>query len=618
MALTKLQLQPGINREVTRYTNGGGWIDGDKIRFRQGFPEKIGGWQQLSNQRFSGVCRAITEWATLGGANLLGVGTHLKYYIARGGQYFDITPLRLTTAPGVVTFTATTGSTLLRVNHTSHGASVGDFVTFSGAVSLGGDVTDLVLNAEYQVVEVLNLNEYRVTIPVAATSGDTGTGGAAVVAEYQVAVGAATQQALSGWGAGAWGFGTWGVGVTGAEALRLWNHSNYGQDLIYGPRGGGLYYWDAATGVGTRGVQIVGNDTPVQHLALLVSDVSRFVIAFGCNELGEVSLDPMLVRWSDQEQYNNWTPAITNQAGGLRLSVGSSIVTARQNRQEVLIWTDSALYSMQYQGPPYVWGVQLLGDGLSIAGPNAVAVSNGAAYWMGRDAFYQYNGRVQPLPCAVHRFVFQNLNTEQLDQITCGRNEQFHEVWWHYASVGSLTNDRYVVYNYLDNIWYYGTMHRTAWLDSALLGQPVAAANDRLIVHEIGADDAAGNNPQPIAAHITSGEVAIGDGDRFSFIRRVLPDITFTGSTATNPSAVFEMQPLRNSGAGLTDPASVGGLASGPTVRTAVAPVEQYTGQLNIRVRGRQIRMRISSTEAGVKWQLGSPRVDLLPDGYNG
>jgi hypothetical protein len=618
MALTKLQFQPGINREVTNYTNEGRWYDCDKVRFRRGFPEKLGGWQRISTNTFEGTCRALTEWSSLGGVDVFGVGTNLKYYLARGGEYLDITPLRLTTAPGAVTFTATNGSAILTVNHTAHGAKEGDFVVFSGATSLGGNVGASLLNTEHRVLEVLTINSYTIELIVTASAGDSGNGGAAVVGEYLLSPGPAVQEPLTGWGAGFWGGGPWGVGLSDVEPMRIWNHSNYGQDLIYGPRGGPLYYWTYDFNATNRGVLISGNDAPEAHLCMLVSDVSRFVIAFGCNELGSPQLDPMLVRWSDQEQYANWTPAITNQAGGIRLSAGSTIVTAHQNRQEILIWTDAALYSMQYQGPPYVWGMQLMGENISIAGPNAVTTASGVAYWMGVDKFYMYDGRVQSLPSDVKRYVFNNINAEQLDQVYAGTNESYNEIWWFYPSAGSMTNDRYVVFNYLENVWYYGTMQRTAWLDSTLDGNPVAACDGRLVRHEFGNDDATTGTPQPIHAFIASSAVDIGDGDRYAFIRRVLPDVTFTGSTNGAPALTFQLQPMRNSGSGFTDPASVGGNDALPAVRTATGVVEQFTEQLNLRVRGRQVAIRVSSDTLGTMWQLGTPRADIQPDGYNG
>ena len=615
MPVQKIQLRPGINREVTRYAGEGGWFDCDKVRFRKGFPEKIGGWRALSTQSFIGVCRSLFEWSTLGGAILGGVGTHLKYYVERGGSYFDITPIRRTAAAGDATFAATTGSSILTVTDVGHGATEGSYVTFEDAVSLGGAITALVLNREYDIVSIVDADNYTIDAGVNANASDTGDGGAATVAAYQVNIGPAIQQSLVGWGSGAWGLGTWGFGQEGTEPLRLWNHAAYGEDLIYGARGGPLFYWDASVGVATRGVLVTGNDAPLAHNALLVSDVSRFVMCFGVNEITGANIDPMLVRWSAQEDYTDWTPTATNQAGGLRLSLGSFIVTARQIRQEVLVWTDRALYSMQYQGPPFVWGAQSLADNISIAGPNAVAIAGGAAFWMGTDKFYTYNGQVQTLNCDVQRFVFDNLNEFQQDQICCGTSEGFDEIWWHYPSNGSMTNDRYVIYNYVENTWAYGTLNRTAWWDSPFRGKPLAAVNNTLVLHEDGVDDNATGVPVPIASHLVSSDFAIGDGDSFAFIWRILPDITFRGSSAANPRVQMELVPLKSSGSGFTAPASTGGNSAQPVIRSAVVPVEAFTPQINIRVRGRQLVMRISSDQLGVLWQLGLPRLDLRSDG---
>jgi hypothetical protein len=615
--LQKIQLRPGINREVTRYSGEGGWWDCDKVRFRKGFPEKIGGWRQLAPQAFLGTCRSLTEWSTISGAILGGVGTHLKYYVERGGSYYDITPVRYTSAPGDATFAATTGSSILTVTDVGHGAITGSYVTFSDAASLGGDILAGVLNREFSIVSVIDPDTYTIDVGVAADALDVGNGGALTVAAYQVNIGPQVQQSLVGWGSGAWGLGTWGFGQQGTEQLRLWNHASYGEDLIYGPRGGALYYWDQTTGVNVRGTLITGNDSPLAHNAMLISDVSRFVMCFGVNDIGQTDLDPMLVRWSDQENYSFWTPTATNQAGGLRLSLGSYIVTARQNRQEILVWTDRALYSMQYQGPPFVWGAQSLADNISIVGPNAVAIAGGAAVWMGTDKFYTYNGQVQPLNCDVQRYVFDNFNEFQADQVCCGTNEKYDEVWWHYPSSGSLVNDRYVVYNYMENTWYYGTLSRTAWFDSPFRGRPVAATNNTLVLHELGMDNQETGTAVPIASYLVSSDFDIGDGDQFAFVWRVLPDITFRGSSNNNgtPSVMLELVPLKNSGSGYTVPASTGGESERPIVRSVAVPVEEYTQQLNIRVRGRQLVMRISSTELGVAWQLGIPRLDLRADG---
>lgn len=613
--LTKIKLKPGINREVTSYSNEGGWRDCDKIRFRQGFPEKIGGWQSITNYiPYQGVCRSLMEWANLSGLLLTGVGTHLKYYVSRGGELFDITPVRRTTSAGTTPITATPGSSIISIADTGHGAFPGDFVKISGAVSLGGALTAAVLNKEFRVLTTPTANSLTIDVGVNATAGDVGNGGAATVLSYQIRPGTAAFEPTFGWGASAWSSGPWGVGTPGVQTLRLWNHAHYGQDLIYGPRGGGLYYWTAG-GFSTPGQQITGNDAPAVHNALLVSDVSRFVMAFGCNELGQTTLDPMLVRWSDQEDYSNWTPAITNQAGGIRLSVGSYIMTAVQNRQEVLVWTDSALYSMQYIGPPAVWSTQLMADNVSIIAPNAVAVAGGVAYWMGTDKFYVYSGQAQTLPCDVLRYVFDDLDTGNVFQICAGTNEAFNEIWWFYPSKGSTVNNRYVVFNYVENLWYYGTMTRTAWFDSAIRGKPIAAFDGTLVQHETGVDDLATPVPQPIPAYIVSSDADIGDGEQFMFVWRVIPDITFRGSTAENPKVLLEIQPVRNPGAGYTTPASVGGESGRDIVRTATVPVEKYTQQCNIRVRGRQMLLRVSSEDLGVSWQLGSPRFDVRTDG---
>ena len=619
MPLQKLTLRPGINKENTRYATEGGWYDADKVRFRQGTPEKIGGWVRLSTNLFLGVCRSLVSWFTLGSVQQTGVGTNVKYYIERGGGYFDITPIRSTTAAGDVTFVATNGSNLLRVDDTLHGATAGSYVTFSGAVSLGGNVTADVLNKEYRIESVINANAYRILLDVTANSSDVGDGGAAVVAAYQVNIGPAIQTATTGWGAGAWGIGPWGEGMRSADPIRIWNAANYGQDLIIGPRGGGIYYWAAAGGISARAVNIAtmmgASDVPVAHTKMLVSDTSRFVLCFGVNELGETPLDPMLIRWSDQEDFLNWTPAITNQAGGLRLSSGSRIVTAIQTRQEILVFTDLAVYSLQYQGPPYVWGAQNMGDNISIISPNAAAIANNTTYWMGDDKFYVYNGQTQTLRCDLRQYIFQDINRTQVEQVCSGTNEAFNEIWWWYPSEGSTVPNKYAVYNYAEDIWYNGEMPRTAWLDSAQAGRPVSAYENRLLVQEFGVDDNSTGTPVPVTSYITSSEIDIQDGDKFGFVWRVLPDITFRGSTTNNPQVTMTLLPLQNSGSGYNDPLSVAGSASASVARSAVLPVEQFTGIIYTRVRGRQMSVKIDSDQLGVAWQLGAPRVDVKPDG---
>ena len=615
MPLQKLALKPGVNRENTRYTSEGGWYESDKIRFRQGTPEKIGGWQRISAATFLGVCRSLWNWVTLGSQNLIGVGTNLKFYIENGGAYSDITPLRATvtlTNP----FTTTSGSPTVSVVDANGGYISGDFVTFSGASAVGG----LTLNGEYQLtIDTTAANTYFITASSNASS--SATGGGTVTAAYQINTGAASVTPLTGWGAGPWSAGAWGVGVPSDVQIRLWSQANFGEDLIFAPRGGDIYFWDATAGLTSRGVTLasiapVGANVPSVQDLILVSDISSFVFCFGCNDLASATKNPMLIRWSDQENATQWTPAATNQAGSLQLSRGAEIIAAKQARQEVLVWSDSALYALQYVGAPVVWGAQLVGENISIASQNAVAYANGVAFWMGIDKFYKYDGRTQPLPCNLRKFVFNDFNTAQYRQVFSGTVEAYHEVWWFYCSAESYTADRYVVYNYLDNIWYYGTMDRTAWLDSGLRDYPLAATySNNLVNQEEGVDDNELGASTPIHAYASTAEFDLDDGHQFNFIWRVLPDITFDGSTTESPSAVMTLLPMQNSGSGYNSPASVGGSNNGTITRSAVLPIEKFTEQINTRVRGRQMTMKIESTEAGVTWQLGSPRLDMRPDG---
>ena len=614
MSLKKLTLKPGVNRERTRYASENGWYECDKVRFRQGYPEKIGGWQRISASTFLGVCRSLLSWVSLGGNNFVGVGTNLKFYIELGGVYYDVTPIRATTT-NATTFAATNGSATITVTDNSHGAFAGDFVTFSGAASLGGNITAGVLNAEYQIVSTPTANTYTITATATANGSDTGNGGGSVTSEYQIHVGDAVSVPLTGWGAGGWNVGTWGNGGTTQTPLRIWSQATFGEDLVFGARGGSIYLWDAGSTT-TRAAALTGTDVPTIQNYLLVSDTSRFVFAFGANTIGTTTQDPMLIRWSDQEDATNWAPSATNQAGSLRLSRGGEIVTAHQSRQEVLIWTDSSVYSMQYLGGQAVWGAQLVGDNISIVSQNSVAYANGVSFWMGKDKFYMYDGRTQALLCDLKRFIFDDINELQYSQVFSGTVEEFHEVWWFYCSTNSSTVDRYVVYNYQDKVWYYGSMARTAWLDSGTRNSPIAATySSNIVNHEFGVDDDETGTPAAIDAYILSSEFDIDDGDKFSFIWRVLPDITFSGSTADSPNATMTLYPLKNSGSGYSDPASVGGVSYGAVTRTATLPVEEYTGQINTRVRGRQLAFKISSAALGVQWQLGSPRIDIRADG---
>jgi hypothetical protein len=626
MPLKKLTLKAGVNKENTRYTNENGWYVSEKIRFRQGTPEKIGGWTRISSNTFLGTCRSLWNWITQASANYLGVGTNLKFYIESGGAYNDITPIRDTVVLNGP-FAATNGSAVITVTDVAHGAVTGDYVTFSGAVSLGGTITATVLNAEYSLT-VVTANSYTFTASATANASDVGNGGTTVTAAYQVNVGPAAAVPIVGWGAGPWSSGGWGVGTAAAFPIRIWNQNNFGDDLIFGPRQGALYYWSNASGLTTRGVLVSSltgaSDVPLMQNYLLVSDASRFVFAFGCNDYGSGTQSPMLIRWSDQESVVNWTPAATNQAGSLQLSHGSKIVTALQTRQEILVYTDSTLYSLQYAGPPVIWSSQLLGDNVSIAGPNAVALGSGVTYWMGVDKFYKYDGRVQTLRCDLRQYIFEDINLDQADQIFASTNEGFNEVWFFYCSAGSSTVDRYVIYNYFENngegVWYYGTMARTAWLDSGLRNYPMAATyqgnnTGNVVYHEYGVDDNSTGTPVAIASSIGSAEFDIDDGDHFGFVYRILPDITFRGSTATSPQVTMTLIPMQNSGSGYNDPISVGGNDSATIVRTATVPIEQFTGQVFVRVRGRQMILQIDNEQLGSTWQLGSPRIDIRQDG---
>lgn len=697
MPLSKILFKPGVNRENTRYTTEGGWYECDKIRFRQGTPEKIGGWVQFSSNTFTGICRSLWNWVTLDNVDLLGVGTNLKYYVNRGGAFYDITPIRSTVTLTNPFSVASAGVSVVNVADVDHGCTNDSTVTFSGAgiTGLGGNITAAKLTGTFQVT-VVDDDNYTITVDAVSNATDVSgsPGGGTVVTQYQVNAGPAFQIPYNGWGAGPWGLGTWGNGLPDANALQLWNAKNFGQDLVYGARGQGVYYWNAnkeltpiqvtisiaAPGVITlpagfsfpngtliqfestgalptglsvgityfvrdsvdntfsvaatisgaaittsgsqsglqyisqRGVNIYGVEdpnAPITHNYLLVSD-SRFVILFGTNEFQSTVLDPLLVRWSDQESPFVWEPLATNQAGSLRLSLGSEIVTAVQTRQEIVIITDQAVYSMQYLGPPFVWGAQPLGDNISIMGPNAAIVASGVVYWMGVDKFYSYDGRVQTLNCDLRRYVFSDLNMEQNQQVFAGTNEGFNEVWWYYCSAGSTTIDKYVIYNYAENAWYYGTMARTAWLDTGLLDHPIAATyNYKVLFHEVGVDDNETGTPAPIEAYISSSEFDIEDGHNVAQVWRMLPDLTFDGSTeGSNPELTMTLYGLTNSGSGVTSGKSRDVLKGSSYVIT-----EEFTGQIYTRVRGRQMILKGESTKLGTTWQLGAPRLDIRKDG---
>ena len=782
--LQKIVFKPGVNRENTRYTNEGGWYESEKIRFRQGTPEKIGGWAQISPFTYEGVCRSLWTWSTITTQVVLnGVGTNLKFYINEGGGYNNITPARSYANALSGPFAATSGSTTITVTDAAHGCQTGDYVSFLGATALSDQTftrstaTDFVLStalaantpiqmyssggtlpsglsegSQYYIkvvsgttvqfanvpdgaaistttagtgafhlfvsngitadvlnqnfaVTVLTANTYTIQSPVAASVYDVGNGGT-VNAVYEIPIGYELATSLSGWGIGPWGEGKWGIGTSTTLGLRSWWQVNFGEDLFFGYRGGPLYFWNASYGttpatatitiaspavvtysgptltegdavvfestgalptgltIGTtyyarnpsgstfnlsatpngalintsgtqsgthyisdRGVLVsslaYASDVPVAATFGAVSDISRFAIAFGTNPIGSVDLDPMFIRWADQESLTDWTPSPTNQAGGQRLSHGSRILNAVQTRQEIVVFTDTSLYSMQYLGPPYVWGFQLLGDNISMAGYNTAALASGIVYWMGVDKFYRYDGRVQTLRCDLRNHVFSNINLAQQDQFFSSTNEGFNEVWWFYCSANSTRPDLYVVYNYVEDIWYYGSMERSAWIDSGLNSYPLAATySNNLVYHEYGVDDNTSGTPQPIEAYITSAEFDIGDGHNIGFVWRMLPDLTFRNSSTSGetPRVTMYLLPLKNSGSGYNNVdtsanQSEGGTSFSNVDRIGVYDIDEFTGQIYTRVRGRQMALKVQSNRIGTQWQLGSPRIDIKPDG---
>jgi hypothetical protein len=628
--LSKFQFRPGINREITSYSNEGGWFDGDKIRFRASFPEKINGWQRLGNSTFLGTCRALHLWRTLGLDTFLGVGTHLKYYIEYGQAYFDVTPLRRTTSAGAVTFAAVNGSATLTVTDAGHGAVPGDFVTYTDAVTLGGDITAAVLNQEYQIASVTDSSTYTIiaravaslsaiTIdgeytptPVVANASDTGDGGAGVIGEYQINIGLDTSVFGTGWGAVSWSRGSWGSAATIdliQDTLRLWTHDHgvFGEDLLFNVQNGGIYYWDSSGGLSTRGVAIsdlAGSDlAPTIAAQVLVSDIDRHVIAFGCDPLENIGVqDPLLIRFSSQESATDWRPTATNTAGDLRIGSGSKIVRALETRQQTIIFTDMSLHAMQYLGPPFIFGVQKISENVTIQSPNAAVAVDDRVFWMGRKEFYVYEGTVNRLPCTVRDYVFDDFNFDQSEKTFAAANTANSEIWWFYPSLNSAENDRYVVYNYLEQVWYYGNLARTAWFDRGVEELPTAAGTDnRLYEHEIGFDDGSTVPPSPIEAFVQSSPIDLGDGEQFVFMRRLIPDVDFRNSAANDPSIDVTTR-VRN-------------FNSGNYLRTTTSTIDESTEQVHLRLRGRQFSVRVASDGLEVGWRLGSLRYDLRPDG---
>ena len=703
MPLQKLQFRPGLNREGTDYSNEGGWYDGDKIRFRSGFPEKIGGWTQVSANQFLGTARSLWIWADAdaGTGNVYtGIGTSSKYYIYFGGVYNDITPIvRTSTLTGVAGTISTNGTTTVTITDAGYNPSVGDYVLITSTVAVNGV---LFTGGDYQVKTVPSSTTFTVTFATAASGTGTGTGGT-VTLQYEYPTGLNVFSTGTGWGAGPWSRGTWGSSYSSGigQQLRLWSNDNFGADLVIAPRGGPIFYWKDATGVSTRAqyVSTLANSTtaltdastfgsgvtsitvsataanniypymyitgtnlpantqvastyltgsttvpittttsgvssgtysysyagafvPSSTYQVVTSAIQEFVIAFGSNPYSPnnsaTTFSPMLVRWSDQANPYQWVPSITNQSGEFLLTNGSYIMGARATRQEILVWTDACLYSMQYLGAPYVWGFQILMDNISVMSPNSMITINNVTYWMGRDRFYMYSGRVEVLPCALRQYIFADINQDQAYQVFAGANEAFNEVWWFYVSQSSsgTSVDKYIIYNYLDRVWYYGSMARTAWFQTGSVQYPVAADyNGRLLYHENGCDDLSTSAAAPIDSYVQSSDFDIGDGHNFGFVWRILPDVNFNGSVTNNPSVTMTVKPRQNSGTpyGTADNPQV--ISAQNYTTTPQYTIQEFTGQVYTRLRGRQMAFRIESTGLGVAWQLGSPRIDIRPDG---
>ena len=712
MPLNKIQFKSGIISDVTPYTNEGGFVDGDKIRFRLGSPEKIGGWVKYSTNTYLGTARRLHNWIALDGSDFLGVGTHLKYYIEEGQTFNDITPIRETTSAGDVTFSATNGSTTITVTDAAHGANENDFVTFSGAASLGGTITATILNAEFQITSLISSNAYTITSSVAANSSDTNNGGGSVVGTYQLNVGLDNTVGGTGWGAGQWSgttsgalatqlaealddsetaidvdsatgitagdlilieeelitvgtissntlgtgggpstrgasgttaathadntlvrlavgnadsandFVGWGnaasVTVSGAQ-IRTWSHDNFGEDLIINPRDGGLFYWDKTNGLSTRAVELstrAGTKTsvPTKAKQIIVSDLDRHLIAFGCDGLGATSSatqgdgiqDPLLIRFSSQENPLDFFPTSTNTAGDLRIGGGSEFVQAVETKEQILVFTNKTLHAMKFIGPPFTFGLKELSVNITIISPASAIAVDDNVYWMGVDTFYVYSGQTQQLPCTVKDKVFLDLNIEERDKVHAGVNTEFSEIVWYYPSAGSQEIDKYVIYNYTENIWYFGSLVRHAWLDRGIRSLPLATGNQYVYNHETGFDD----DGSAMTSFIESAPMSLTDASRFSFVNRIIPDVNFAGSTAVNPAVDFTIKARTHSGSGFTQTDD-----SNTSQRSATSPVEVYTEKLDVRVRGRTFALRVESTGLGTKYKLGQPQINIVQDG---
>jgi hypothetical protein len=609
MPLTKLVFKPGIDRSSTNYSREGGYYACDKVRFRYGFPEKIGGWIKYTQNTFSGTARALFNWVTVDNRNLLAVGTNTHYYVERSGTFHDITPIRLKTTLPDASLATTEGSTTLRVTQANHGAVSGDKVVISGAVDVGG-IPDEAINGTFTVI-VIDVNTFTIGTGVPATSTTTG-GGAAVVTEFPLS--ASVDQAMKGlgWGAGRWSRKAWSTPADSnvTERLRLWSQDAFGEDLVFCTRGGKIYFWDYSEGFGKRAVALTdmpgANEVPVIATCVLTSTQDRHFIAFGTNPISSLAQDPLLIRWSNQEDITEWFPDITNTAGEIRLSSGNQIVTAVRLNQEILVFTDGTIHSMQMIGAPYIFGSFPVADNISIISANAVAVVGNTVVWMGKDKFYTYSGQATTVPCPLLDYIFDDINLKQADKFFAGTNEGFSEVWWFYCSKNSSEVDRYVIFNYDEETWAYGTMQRSAWLDSPMKESPIAAGGQHIYYHEQGTDD---DRTAPIHAWVETADFDVEEGERFAFVKKFYPDVTFTGSNAITPKVTFTLTPRNTPGASYKAGDAV------PTARSSVTEIEQFTEWKSVRLRGRQMKMRLESNELGVHWRLGAPRIEIITDG---
>ena len=614
MPLSKIKFAPGVNKEGTEYSADAGWFDADKIRFRQGRPEKIGGWVKYSETSFLGVCRSIHDWASLESIRYIGLGTNLKFYVVEGNSFNDITPIRSTTSAGDVTFAATNGSSTITATDTSHGAVVNDFVTFSSAASLGGNITAAVLNQEYQITSVPTVNTYEFTAKdtsgttVTANSSDTGNGGSSTVGAYQINTGLNDFLEGTGWGAGAWGMSAWGSAssISAAGQLRLFSQDNFGEDLLFNARGGGIFFWDESGGTGARAVNITslsGSDQPTIALQIMTSDIDQHVIAFGVNPIGSSQIDPLFIRFSDQENATDWTPTATNTAGGIRINSGSQIIGAVQGRQEILVFTDVSLHSMRFVGAPFTFQLQTVSTDISMISPNAAVNARGSVYFMDKGGFYVYNGSVQPLPCSVKQFVFSNINLSQAFKVFAAENNAFSEVMWFYpVGEGNTEITNYVSYNYAEDLWSVGTLERAAWRGTGTQNFPLATSvitttNDNfLYFHENGFDD----DGSAMNAFVESGDLEIGEGERYMLVSKIIPDFSFIGN---EDDASISMT-LKGSDFPLETPSTL-----------STSTIDKSTKQSFVRARARHQIVRVESNGLGYGWRLGDLRFDIRSDG---